>query len=473
MLKQHGVALLLSLALSACVSLAPKYQRPAAPVPATWPSGAAYEVHNDTGTTAAELPWRSFIVDENLRRVIELALTNSRDLRKTVANVESARAQYRVQRAAQLPTIDAGISGSRARSLTTGADTGTRAVESQSYSASVGLSSFEIDLFGRLRSLSKAALESYLATAEAAHAARITLIAETASAYLTLAADRTSLALSQRTMESAQRSMALTQKRLEMGVASRVDVRQAETVYQQARADVASLTTSIAQDRNALELLAGTQIDDALLPAELPANDAWLTGVPAGLSSSVLLNRPDVLEAEHNLKSSNANIGAARAAFFPSLSLTASTGLASTELSKLFSNGTKVWSVSSDLTAPIFDGGSNRANLAYAKAQRDLYVANYELAIQTAFKEVADALAQRGTIQEQLNAQQALVEASTESSQLAEARYQKGVDTYLNALDSQRTLYSAEQNLVTTRLTALNNLVTLYRVLGGGLADGG
>jgi multidrug efflux system outer membrane protein len=235
---------------------------------------------------------------------------------------------------------------------------------------------------------------------------------------------------------------------------------------------LASTRALIAQDRNALELLAGGSIADSLLPAELPGENDWLADVPAGLSSSVLLQRPDVLQAEHQLKSANANIGAARAAFFPSLSLTASTGLASTELSDLFSNGASVWSVGPSLTLPIFNGGANVANLAYANAQRDLFVSQYELAIQTAFREVADALAVRGTIQEQLDAQRALVDAAADSYQLAEARYSKGVDSFLNTLDAQRSLYNAEKSLVSARLTASDNVVTLYRVLGGGLADG-
>lgn len=466
MLKQ-GITFGASLLLGACMSLAPQYQRPVAPVPDTWPKGVAYGTHADSSTAAADIPWQAFILNESMRQVIELALANSRDLRKTLANVESARAQYRIERAAQLPTLNAEISGSRARSLSTTGDTAI----TESYSASAGLSAFEIDLFGRLRSLSNAALESYLASEQAARATRVTLIAETAAAYLTLAADRAKLAIAQRTVESARRSMEVTRLRLENGVASRVDVRQAETIYQQARADVASFTTAIAQDRNALELLVGHGVDEALLPQELPVDVRWLAEVPAGLSSDVLLRRPDVLETEHNLKSANANIGAARAAFFPSLSLTASGGVASSELSDLFSGGSSIWSFAPSLTLPIFDGGTNRANLAYSKAQRDLYLADYELAIQTAFKEVADALAQRGTIQEQLDAQGALVEAATESYELAEARYQRGIDSYLTTLDSQRTLYSAETDLVSTRLTELSNLVTLYRVLGGGLAE--
>ncbi len=470
-MRKHALAVLLPLTLTACMSMAPRYERPAAPVAETWPDGAAYATARESELSAADIPWREFIKDDNLRQVIDQALANNRDLRITLANIQSARAQYRIQRAELLPRVNADVNATRSKNLNSFSASGSP-VESEYYTASVGLSAFEIDLFGRVRSLSNAALETYLATEEAARATRISLIAETASAYLALAADNSQLALARRTVESARRSMELTQKRLEAGVAARLDVRQAETIYQQARADLASTTALIAQDRNALELLAGSRIADALLPAELPTDHLWLADVPAGLSSTVLLDRPDVLQAEHQLKSANANIGAARAAFFPSLSLTASTGLASIELSDLFSNGASIWSVAPSLVLPIFNGGANVANLQYAKAQREVFLSQYELAIQTAFREVADALATRGTIQEQLDAQSALVDAAADSYQLAEARYSKGVDTFLNALDAQRTLYNAEKALVSARLTASDNVVTLYRVLGGGLAGG-
>lgn len=474
-MRKHSRTLALALALSftgAACTMAPRYERPDAPIPDAWPSGAAYSTSQASERTAADIPWRDFIRDNKLQQVIEQALQNNRDLRGTLANIQSARAQYRIQRADLFPRVNGDVSATRSKNV--GQFTGTSTpFEQEIYTASVGLSAFEIDLFGRVRSLSNAALESYLATEAAGRATRISLIAETASAYLTLAADNTQLALSQRTLESAQRTMEITRKRLEAGVSSRLDLRQAETVYQQARADLASTRALIAQDRNALELLAGSSIADSLLPAELPSEHDWLADVPAGLSSSVLLQRPDVLQAEYQLKSANANIGAARAAFFPSLSLTASTGLASTELSDLFSNGARIWSIGPSLALPIFNGGANVANLAYANAQRDLFVSQYELAIQTAFREVADALAVRGTIQEQLDAQRALVDAAADSYQLAEARYSKGVDSFLNTLDAQRSLYNAEKSLVSARLTASDNAVTLYRVLGGGLAGGG
>jgi len=457
----------LLLLLTGCVSLDPTYERPAAPVPASWPAGVAYAPAQVSDTTAPDIPWRQFVKDEKLIKVVEQALANSRDLRKALTNIQAARAQYRSQRASLFPEVNASASADRSRSLNPYSGAGDSAITSETDTAQLGLSSFEIDLFGRQRSLSKAAFESYLSTAEAARATRISLIAETLTAYLTLAADQTTLSISQSTLESAMHSMDLTRSRLNAGVASLVDVKQAETVYQQARADVASLTAGIAEDRNALELLAGSHIDESLLPGVLPTSGEWLADVPAGLSSDVLLKRPDVLEAEHNLKSANANIGAARAAFFPSVTLTASAGRASSSLSSLLS-GPTVWSVSPSVNLPIFNGGANVANLSYSKAQRDSYLAAYEEAIQTAFKEVADALAVRGTIEEQLSAHSALVDAASASYRLADARYSKGADTFLNALDSQRTLYSAQKTLVSTRLTALENTVTLYRVLGGG-----
>ncbi|WP_116809614.1 efflux transporter outer membrane subunit [Steroidobacter cummioxidans] len=463
------LAAAVSLVLTGC-TMAPRYQRPAAPVPDTWPGGAAYAPAQASEKTAAELPWREFIQDDKLQKVIEQALANNRDLRSALANIQSARAQYRIQRSDLLPKINGTVSGTQQHTLNTFGGVAGSTFENEFYTANLGFSAFELDLFGRVRSLSNAALQTYLATSEAGRATRISLIAETASAYLTLAADNSRYDLAKRTLESAQRSMEVTQKRLEAGVSSRLDVRQAETIYQQAKADLANTTALIAQDRNALELLTGGRVPDELLPSELPENHQWLADVPAGLSSSVLLSRPDVLQAEHQLQSANANIGAARAAFFPRLSLTASTGLASPELSNLFSDGASIWSLGANLAVPIFQGGANVANLAYSNAQRDLYVSQYELAIQTAFREVADALAVRGTIQDQLNAQRALVDAAADSYQLADARYTKGVDTFLNALDAQRTLYNAEKSLVSARLTASNNVVTLYRVLGGGLA---
>ena len=470
----HGLLLagLLPLVLSACVSLAPTYQRPAAPVPQSWPTGPAYGPAAGPATVAdatAAIPWQSFFKDTRLQRVIAQALADNRSLRQSLAGIEAARAQYRVTRAASLPQIEATVGGTGSRSLLALPGFPAAAYDSKTYSASLGLSNWEIDLFGRQHSLNQAAFENYLATAEGARATRISLIAETASAWLAYAADNAQLAIARQTEDSAQHSMEVTRRRLESGVASRVDVSQAETLYQTARDDVAALTASVAQDRNALELLTGGPVDLSLLPTELPVETGWLMEIPSGLSSNALLERPDVRQAEHTLKAANADIGAARAAFFPELSLTANGGLESTALSTLFSGGTNIWTLAPSLALPVFNGGANVANLALSKAQKQQAVAVYEQTLQSAFREVADALAVRGTIGERLAAQQALVAAAQDSYRLADARYSKGVDTYLNSLDSQRTLYSAQRTLVTTRQSALDNSVTLYRALGGGI----
>ncbi len=456
--------------LSAC-NLAPKYVRPAPPVPATLPEGPAYAAQ-----TAAEkpgLPWQQLVTDAKLKTVIDRALANNRDLRATLANVVSARAQYRVQRADLLPAITA--DGSATFRHNSQANSGNTAFQGsgvqESYSADVGFSAFEIDLFGRVRNLTKAALETYLATEEGARSTRITLIAETASAYATLAADQELLAVAKDTAASAGRSLKLTQSLNIAGLSGKLDVHQAETVLQQALSDVESSTTQVAQDRNALNLLVGAPVEDALLPGTLATLAPGIAETPAGLSSDILLQRPDVLQAEHQLKAANANIGAARAAFFPSISLTSAIGVASAGLSSLFTGDAHTWSVAPSVSMPIFGGGV-KANLDYSKAQRDLYVAQYEKAVQTAFSEVADALARAGTIDRQQAAQQALLTASQKSYDLADQRYRAGIDTFLNSLTSQRTLYSARQSAIATELTAINNRITLYRVIGADFADG-
>jgi len=449
----------LAAGLVGCTSMAPRYERPASPVPTNLPGGAG-------AADVAATPWREFIHEPKLQQVIDQALAQSRTLRRAALSIESARAQYRIQRAAQLPSIDASASVTSVRSIT-GPD--NAATTSTLYAAQIGLASWEIDLFGRIKSLSDAKLQAYFSTVEAAKATQVSLIAETASAYLTLAADLGRLAIARDTMASSKRTMELTEQLVGGGVSNRGDYWQAATVFQQARADVALLTAAIAQDRNALELLAGGPVADAVLPEALPAEPAWFADVPVGLSSQVLLNRPDVLAAEHDLQAANANIGAARAQFFPSLSLTASGGLASTGLAALFTGPAAVFTLAPNLALPLFRGGANRANLEFTKAQKLVFIASYELAIQTAFREVADALATRATIEEQLAAQVALVEASTKSFELAQARYKAGVDTFLTTLVSERALYTAKNSLLATQLAALGNRVTLYRVMGGGL----
>lgn len=442
-----------ALALAGC-NMAPTYIRPAPPVPAALPTGEAY-APAQTGETAG-LAWTALVSDPKLRTVIDRALANNRDLRVALANILSARAQYKVQRSAQLPTVTGGGGASFIRQ---------NDVRQDSYSADIGISAFEVDLFGRVRNLTQSALETYLATQEGARSTRITLIAETATAYATLAADQDLLALSRQTLDSAQRSLTLTQTLNRAGLSGKLDVHQAETVVEQAQSDVAANVTQVAQDRNALDLLVGAPIEDALLPKSIESLIAGVARVPAGLSSDILLQRPDVLQAEHQLKAANADIGAARAAMFPTISLTSAIGVASSALSSLFTGNGFAWSASPSASVPIF-GGPVRGNLDYSKAQRDLYVAQYEKAIQTAFQEVSDALARDGTIDAQQAAQRRLVTASQRAYDLADQRYRSGIDTFLTALTSQRTLYSARQSAIATDLALVSNRVLLYRVIG-------
>jgi multidrug efflux system outer membrane protein len=446
-------------------SLAPPYGRPLPPVPSSFPSGDAYVVRS--GEALPTVTYQDIFLDPQLQVIIAQALANNQDISIAVANMASARAQYRVQRAALLPEIDANADVAtvdRGNSASTNNESSGR---STSYSVDAGLSAFEIDLFGRQRSLSQAAMQEYLATEAAVHAARLTLVAEVASAYLTLATDRSLLSIANDTEISAAKSVDLTRARLNGGIAPRTDLRQAETVLAQARSDQADLISLVAQDRNALELLVGAPVADALLPKSIEAVGGLLRELPAGLDSRILLRRPDVVQAEYKLRAANAEIGAARANFFPTISLTALTGFASSALSSLFSNGAFTWSVQPSAALPIFDGGASEGNLEYAKAQRDLTLAQYKLAIQTAFREVADALARRGTIDRQFAAQSQLEASARDSDVLAEARYREGIDPFLNRLETQRTLYAARRTLASTLLLKADNLVTLYRTLGG------
>lgn len=446
-------ALGFTVALTAC-NLAPAYERPAAPVPPAWPSGAAYP--EGAPTRAAGLSWTTLVGDQRLRTIIDRALTNNRDLRVTLANVLAARAQYRIQRAAQLPTVTAGASATFTRRNDQRQD---------SFSADVGFSAFEIDLFGRLRNLSESALQSYLASQEGARSARIALVAETASAYTTLAADQQLLLVSRDTLTSAERTLTLTRSLNGVGLSGKLDVHQAETIVEQARSDVAAAVTQVAQDRNALDLLAGAPVEEALLPASLSALIRSTAQAPAGISSEVLLQRPDVLQTEHQLQAANADIGAARAAMFPKISLTSAIGVASSALSSLFTGGAFSWSAAPSASLPIFGGGV-RANVEYSKAQRQAALASYEDAIQSAFREVADALARAGTIGKQQNAQRALVISSEKAYALSEQRYRAGIDPFLTTLVNQRSLYSARRSAIATDLELLQNRISLYRAIG-------
>lgn len=463
--------------LSGC-TLMPRYARPDAPVPERF-AGTELSTASTTTDTAspaqaidiANIGWRQVFTDPALQQVIALALENNRDLRVAALNIEVARAQYRVERAALLPAVQGTGTANNARTPSELAIPGQPQVF-RTYSANIGVSAYELDLFGRVRSLKEQALQQFLSTAEARRSTHISLVAEVATAYLTLAADQQLLQLAQSTLSSQGDSYRLQQRSFELGVASQLSLRQAQTTVESARVDVERYTAQVAQDRNALVLLVGTQVPAELLPQALPdgasVDGNVLARVPAGLPSQLLQRRPDILEAERNLRAANANIGAARAAFFPSISLTASTGSSSSSLSNLFDSGTRAWSFVPTLTLPIFNAGRNRANLDMAKANRDIEVAQYEKAIQSAFREVSDALAQRETLGRQLQAQQALVDATADSYRLSQARFERGVDSYLQALDAQRALYSAQQNLITTQLSRFTNLATFYKAMGGG-----
>ena len=413
----------------------------------------------------ADTAWRDFFTDARLARVIETALANNRDLRIALANVEQARAQYRVQRADLLPGVSAGGTATYQDSPFSLAGSG----RTDLYQAQVGISAWEVDLFGRVRNLSKAAQEQYFASVETRNAAQTALIAETANAWLTMAADQERLRIARDLEQAFGKTLELNRARFAKGIASELEVRQAQTSYDAARSTIAETTTLVAQDQNALNLLAGTTVPATDLPEGFPTASATIENLPADIASDVLLRRPDIASAEHQLLSANANIGAARAAFFPNISLTAAFGSLSLGLSNLFGSGSSFWSVAPTASLPIFDFGKNKGNLAYAKATYDAMLATYEKSVQTGFREVADALARRGTMGEQLEAQTSQRDAARVAYTLSEARFRAGVDGFLTTLDSQRALSNAEQSLLTTRLTRASNMVELYRAMGGGL----
>jgi multidrug efflux system outer membrane protein len=454
--------------LTGC-TLAPPYTRPEAPVPRDWPKGAAYqETQTRPGTpTATEITWREFFTDERLQQVIETALNNNRDLRLSAWNVERARALYGIQRAELFPVVEAAAGGSKLRIPADLTTSGSSTIAEQ-YGVNLGISSWEIDFFGRIRNLKDRALEEFLATEQALRSTQILLVSTVATAYLTLAADRENRTLAKITLEAQQGAYNLINRRYEVGLASELDRQRAQTQVDTAKGDMVRYTQLVAQDENALNLLVGSPSPrpSEILPADL-ASVSPPQEISAGLSSEVLLGRPDIMAGEHRLKAANANIGAARAALFPRISLTASFGTASSALSGLFTSGSDAWNFAPLIILPIFDARVWPA-LEATKAEREIAVAQYEKAIQTAFREVADALAVLGTVDQQLAAQQSLVEASAQTYRLSNARYTKGIDNYLSVLDAQRSLYAAQQGLVTLRLAKVANQVRLYAVLGGG-----
>jgi outer membrane protein, multidrug efflux system len=461
--------------LGAC-TLEPHYERPASPVPPLEGSTAG-------GTAAADIGWREFFPDPQLQQLIALALANNRDLRVAVLNVQSAQAQYRIQRAELFPTINAsaveqaeeipfGVLEAEDPAARAGAGAlPTGGLTLHTYDVGVGFTNYELDLFGRIRSLSHAALQQYFSSGETRRSVQLTLVAEVAIAYVTVLTDQTLLDITRNTLRSQQESYELTQRMFSGGTTTELALRQAESTVDTARANLAQYSRQVAQDRDALQLLLGAPIPDGIdFSGGLDRGDT-VAELEEGIPSDVLVHRPDVLAAEHQLMAANAQIGAARAAFLPAITLTGNFGTESTQLSGLFKGGSQAWTFSPQISIPIFAGGANVANLQATKLQRDTAIAQYEKAIQTAFREVADALVARGTLDEQLAAQQALVTASEKAYRLADMRYRGGIDSYLSALDAQRTLYNAQQQLQAVRLVRLQNLVTLYKALGGGLRE--
>jgi len=426
-------------------------------VPASWPAGDAYLAQSEAALPT--VTYKDIFRDPRLQALIQQALVNNRDLMAAAANIAAAREQYRIQRANQVPVVNAG-----AGTTVTGDKGGS---VNATYTAGLNVPNFELDLFGRVRSLSHAQLERYFATEAGARATRLALVASIADAWLVYAADSSLLAIADETARSAATTVKLTRARLEGGVAPRTDLSQAQQILTGAEADLARQTTAVAQDVNALQLLVGAPIDPALLSKSIDEAAPSVAQLPAGLDSSILLRRPDVVEAEYQLRAANAQIGAARAALFPRISLTGLLGLASEALTRLFTGGAFGWSAGADATYTIFQGGAGHANVRLTEAQRNAAVANYQKAIQTAFREVSDALARRGTMGKEITARTEQSAAAADSLRLSEARYRAGIENFLATLDAQRSSYSARRILVQTKLESAQNLVDLYQSLGG------
>ena len=472
MMTKRLTVLAAALVLAGC-SMAPKYERPASPLAVDWPASgwatASAAQVGQAGLAASALEWQSFFSDPQLRKLIEVSLANNRDLRIAVLTIEQTRAQFQISRANQFPSVGAAASGLRQPNTN-----GNGSITSV-YTAGLAMTSYEIDFFGRVASLKDAALSLYLASEEGRKTTQISLIAAVANAYLSLLADQESLAITQQTLASREASLQLSQLRFDNGVSSELDLRQSQSLVEAARVSLAQLQRQRALGENALSLLVGQPLT-ADLAVVLPtgqglADRPVMADVPAGLPSDLLALRPDIRQAEQQLLAANANIGAARAAFFPKISLTASAGSVSRNLSGLFDSGTYGWTLAPQLLLPLFDAGRNQAGLEVSKATRDIAVAQYEKAIQTAFREVADALAGRATLGVQLQAQQAQSVAEAARFKLSDLRYQNGIASQLDLLDAQRALFSAQQAVVQTRLLQLQNQVTLYKTLGGGWTE--
>lgn len=454
-MKLRTLTLAVAIGISGC-SMAPKYQQPEAPFAASWQAQAQQN---------AETPdWQHFFADENLQVLIQTALEHNKDLRVAALNVEAFRAQYRIQRSAIFPAIDAAGGGKRQRIPKNISPTGESGIDSQ-YSASLGVTAWEIDFFGRLNSLRQQALETYFASEQAQRSAELSLIANVATAWLSHQADQASLELVQSTLETYENSLKLVQSRYDAGVASALELQQARTAADNARVSLAQFQRQVVQSRNALQMVLGAPIPE--LKQNVDLSSVQLAELPVALPAELLQRRPDILQAEYQLKAANANIGAARAAFFPSISLTATGGSMSGELSDLFGSGSGTWLFQPQLRLPIFNAGRLKASLDYSKVQKDIRIAQYEKSIQTAFQEVADGLIARSTYNEQLAAQDKLLESSQAYLDLAERRYREGVDNQLTLLDAQRLLFSTQQQRISTQLALLTSEINLYKSLGG------
>ena len=453
------VALLLPVVLGAC-SLVPEYHRPAVPVAAALPGVQAQAA---SGQEAADIGWRQYFTDARLQGLIEQALANNRDLRQAALNVQAYQAQYRIQRSELFPALNAAGEYAKQRTLS-----GEHYVTGEAYTFAVGVTAYELDLFGRVRSLKEQALEQYLAMEESRRSTQISLVAEVARAYLTWLADRQLLAITGETAANEEASFGLIARRVQEGISTQIDLAQARTSLENARANLAKYRRQLDQDVNLLTLLVGAPLNNALPEGVELDRQAFSAPLPSGLSSEQLLNRPDISAAEHSLLAANANIGAARAAFFPTIRLTASAGWISPEMSDLFDGSSDTWLLSPSLSVPIFNAGKLAAQLDVAELRKEIAVAQYEKAIQTAFREAADGLVANKTYDEQLRAQEAGLAANQDYYNLARNRYEQGVDSYLVLLDAQRSLYTARQTVVATRLAQLANRVDLYKALGGG-----
>ena len=459
-----GITQAATLFIAGC-SLMPTYERPETPVSAQWPASAnvnASATVSSTATSAAPLAWQDYFTDPTLRQLIDTALSNNRDLRVALLNIEQARAQLGIRRADQFPTLNAAASGSRTP--------GSNGDINSAYAAGLTVTAYELDFFGRVASLKEQALAQYLATAEGSQTARISLIATVAQSWLSLLADEELLAVSRQTMGSREESLKLVELKIKHGAASDFELRGAQTLLESNRVTLAQQTRQRALDENALLLLLGQPLNETSQAqlARQNLSQLKLAELPAGLPSDLLTRRPDIRQAEQNLIASNANMGAARAAFFPRISLTAGAGSASSELSGLFKSGSWGFTLAPQLVLPIFDSGRNQANLDASRVGRDIAVAQYEKAIQNAFREVSDALASRATLLQQLQASQALLDAETSRSALTQLRLDNGAANQLDWLDAKRSLFVAQQALVQTRLAMLQNQVALFKALGGG-----